>query len=129
MEAVSRNEQATSSKVNKQSKIKSLKIKRRAHQIEDKAAVPVECPAAEKKSKHHIMQEEQIEESDPNLKEFVKNYWSSIRSFIRNNKVLSIFNFYYNKDLKELIEKILEINLKQQKNCFKISYSLAYTVF
>ena len=123
------NEQATSSKVNKQSKIKSLKIKRRAHQIEDKAAVPVECPAAEKKLKHHIMQEEQIEESDPNLKEFVKKYWSSIRSFIRNNKVLSIFNFYYNKDLKELIEKILEINLKQQKNCFKISYSLAYTVF
>ena len=44
-----RNEQVTSSKVNKQSKRKSLKIKRRAHQIEDEAAVPVECPAAKKK--------------------------------------------------------------------------------
>ena len=121
-----RNEQATSSKVNKQSKRKSLKIKRRAHQIEDEAAVPVECPAVKKKSKHQIMQEEEIEESDPNLKEFVKKYWSSIRSFIRNNKVQSIFNFYYNKDLKELIEKILEIILKQQKTRFKINYSLAY---
>ena len=121
-----RNEQATLSKVNKQSKRKSLKIKRRAHQIEDEAAVPVECPAVKKKSKHQIMQEEEIEESDPNLKEFVKKYWSSIRSFIRNNKVQSIFNFYYNKDLKELIEKILEIILKQQKTRFKINYSLAY---
>ena len=121
-----RNEQPTSSKVNKQSKRKSLKIKRRAHQIEDEAAVPVECPAAKKKSKHQIMQEEEIEESDPNLKEFIKKYWSSIRSFIRNNKVQSIFNFYYNKDLKELIEKILEIILKQQKTRFKINYSLAY---
>ena len=121
-----RNEQATSSKVNKQSKRKSLKIKRRAHQIEDEAAVPVECPAAKKKSKHEIMQEEEIEESDPNLKEFIKKYWSSIRSFTRNNKVQSIFNFYYNKDLKELIEKILEIILKQEKTRFKINYSLAY---
>ena len=70
-----RNEQTTSSKVNKQSKRKSLKIKRRAHQIEDEAAVPVECPAAKKKSKHQIMQEdEEIEESDSNLKEFVKKY-------------------------------------------------------
>ena len=122
-----RNEQATSSKVNKQSKRKSLKIKRRTQQIEDEAAVPVECPATKKKSKHQIMQEEEeIEEPDPNLKEFIKKYWSSIRSFIRNNKVQSIFNFYYNKDLKELIEKILEIILKQQKTRFKINYSLAY---
>ena len=91
-----RNEQATSSKVNKQSKRKSLKIKRRAQQIEDEAAVPVECPGAKKKSKHQIMQEEEeIEESDRNLKEFIKKYWLSIRSFIRNNKVQSIFNFYY----------------------------------
>ena len=65
------NEQATSSKVNKKSKRKSLKIKRHAHQIEDEAAVPVECPAAKKKSKHQIMQKEEIEKSDLNLKEFV----------------------------------------------------------
>ena len=38
----------------------------------------------------------------------------------------SIFNFYYNKNLKELIEKVLEIILKQQKNRCKINYSLAY---
>ena len=72
------------------------------------------------------MQEGEIEESDPYLKEFIKKRWLSIRSFIKNNKVQSIFNFYFNKDLKELIEKILEIILKQQKNRFKINYSLAY---
>ena len=72
------NEQATSSKVNKQNKRKSLKIKRCAHQIEDEAAVPVECLAAKKKSKHQIMQEEEIEASYINLKEFIKKYWWSI---------------------------------------------------
>ena len=86
-----KNEQATSEEVNKQPKRKSLKIKRRAQQVEDKAAVPIESPAA-KKLKHEIMQEK-IEESDPDFKKFIEKSWSSIRSFIRNNKVQSIFNF------------------------------------
>ena len=53
-----RSEETSLSEVNKQPKRKSLKIKRRAHQVEDKAAIPIECPAA-KKSKH------EIEESNP----------------------------------------------------------------
>ena len=68
-------------------------MKRRAHQIEVETAVLVECPAAKKKSKHQIMQEEEIEKSSPNLKEFFKKYWSSIRSFTRNNKVQSYLIF------------------------------------
>ena len=83
------------------------------------------CPVA-KKSKYKITQEEENEESDPDLKEFIEQYWSSIQSFIRNSKVQSIFNFYYNKDLKELIYEIVENILKHQKNRFKINYSLAY---
>ena len=62
-----RNEQTTSSEVNKQPKRKSLKTKRR------EAVVPIECAAA-KKSKHEIMQEEEIEESDADLKEFIEKY-------------------------------------------------------
>ena len=113
LKQTTRNEQTTSTEVNKLSKRKSLKIKRRARHVEDEAAVPIKCPAA-KKSKDQIMHEEEIEESDPDLKEFIEKYWSSIRSFIRNSKVQRIFNFYYNKDLKELIYKIVKIILKQQ---------------
>ena len=50
-----RNEQTSSTEINKQSKRKALKIKRRACHVEDEAGVPIECPVA-KKSKHEIMQ-------------------------------------------------------------------------
>ena len=56
----------------------------------------------------------------------MKKYWSSIRTFSKKNKVQNIFNFYYNKDLKEMVKKITEAIRKEQKNYFKINYSLAY---
>ena len=40
-----RNEATLSSEVNNQPKKKSLKIKRRAHQVEDEVAVLIKCPA------------------------------------------------------------------------------------
>ena len=78
------------------SKKRSLKIKRHSN-IE--AAT---CPAA-KKSKHDIVEDEQMDETDHDIKEFIKKYWSSIRTFSRKNKVQNIFNFYYNKDMKEMV--------------------------
>ena len=102
------------------SKKKSLKIKR--HRIE--AAT---CPAA-KKSKHDIVEDEQMDETDDDIKEFIKKYLSSIRTFSRKNKVQSIFNFYYNKDLKEMVQNITEAIMKEQKNRFKINYTLAYVL-
>ena len=101
------------------SKKKSLKIKRRNH---SEAAT---CPAA-KKSKHDIVEDEQMDGTDDDIKEFIKKYWSSIRTFSRKNKMQNIFNFYYNKDLKEIIQKITKAIMKEQKNRFKINYSLAY---
>ena len=80
-----RNEQATSSEFNKQPKRKSLKIKRRAYHDEDEATVPIECPAA-KKSKREIMQEEKIEESDPDLKQFIKNIGQAFEALSRITK-------------------------------------------
>ena len=102
-------------------KKKSLKIKRHSN-IE--AAT---CPAA-KKSKHDIVEDEQMDETDNDIKEFMKKYWSSIRTFSRKNKVQNIFNFYYNKDLKEMVQNITEAIMKEQKNRFKINYSLAYVL-
>ena len=96
------------------SRKKFLKIKRRSHS------------EAAKKSKHDILENQQMDETDADIKEFTKKYWSSIRTFRKKNKVQNIFNFYYNKDLKEMIQKITETIMKEQKNCFKINYSLAY---
>ena len=79
------------------SKKKSLKIKR--HSNIEAATYP-----AAKKSKHDIVEDEQMDETDDDIKEFTKKYWSSIRSFSRKNKVQNIFNFYYNKDLKEMVQ-------------------------
>ena len=103
------------------SKKTSLKIKRHSN-IE--AAT---CPAA-KKSKHDIVEDEQMDETDDDIKEFMKKYWSSIHTFSRKNKVQNIFNFYYNKDLKEMVQNITEAIMKEQKNRFKINYSLAYVL-
>ena len=102
-------------------KKKSLKIKRR-NQSE-----AVTCPAA-KKSKHDIVEDEQIDGTDDDIKEFIKKYWSSIRTFSRKNKVQNIINFYYNKYLKEMVQNISEAVMKEQKNRFKINYSLAYVL-
>ena len=102
-------------------KKKSLKIKRRSN-IE--AAT---CPAA-KKSKHDIVEDEQMDETDNDIKEFMKKYWSSIRTFSRKNKVQNIFNFYYNKDMKEMVQNISKAIMKEQENRFKINYSLAYVL-
>ena len=67
-----------------------------------------------------------MDETDADIKEFIKKYWSSIRTFSKKNKVQNIFNFYYNKNLKEMVKKITEAIMKEEKNCFKINYSLAY---
>ena len=69
-----------------------------------------------------------MDRTDDDIKEFIKKYWSSIRTFSRKNKVQTIFNFYYNKDLKEMVQNITEAIMKEQKNCFKINYSLAYVL-
>ena len=69
-----------------------------------------------------------MDRTDDDIKEFIKKYWSSIRTFSRKNKVQTIFNFYYNKNLKEMVQNITEAIMKEQKNCFKINYSLAYVL-
>ena len=64
-----------------------------------------------------------MDETDLDIKEFIKKCFSSIRTFTKKNKVLNTFNFYYNKDFKEIILKIVKAIIKQQKN---LNYSLAY---
>ena len=65
-------------------------------------------------------------ESDPEVKDFMQKYWGSIRSFTKKGKVQNIFNIFYDRDFKDLIETIAEQIMTYQKNRFKINYSLAF---
>ena len=80
------------------------------------------------KWKHDIVEDEQMDGTDDDIKEFMKKYWSKIRTFSRKNKVQNIFNFYYHKNLKEMVQNISEAIMKEQENRFKINYSLAYVL-
>ena len=49
---------------------------------------------------------EQAMESDPEIRAFMQKYSTSVRTFTKSEKVQNIFNFFYDRDFKDLIEKI-----------------------
>ena len=63
---------------------------------------------------------------DKEISTFIQKHWTSIRTFSKKGKVQSIFNFYYNQDLKLLIRKIVNQILKFQFHRFKINNSFGY---
>ena len=81
-----------------------------------------------KSDQHKDLENEELTESDPEVKNFMQKYWESIRSFTKKGKVQNIYryNIFYNRDFKDLIETIAERIMTDQKNCFKINNSLAY---
>ena len=83
-------------------------------------------PPTKKRRLTYELEEEEIEEEDTEIKTVMKQYWSSIRTFARRGRVQSVFNFFYNRDFKELKDKIANRIFTQQRNRFKINYSLAY---
>ena len=88
-----------------------------------------EPPAKKKKHlksvQHKLLENEELTESDPEVKDFMQKYWGSIRSFTKKGKVQNIYVFY-DRDFKDLVETIAERIMTHQKNCFKINYSLAF---
>ena len=79
-----------------------------------------------KPDQQKLLENEELAESDPEVKDFMQKYWGGIRSFTKKGKVQNIFNIFYNRDFKDLIETIAERIMTHQKNCFKINYSLAF---
>ena len=79
-----------------------------------------------KSDQHKDLENEELTESDPEVKDFMQKYWGSIRSFTKKVKVQNIYNIFYDKDFKDLVETIAERIMTHQKNRFKIIYSLAY---
>ena len=63
---------------------------------------------------------------DEEINTLMKKHRTSIRTFYKKGKVQSIFNFYYNQDLKLLIPKIVNQILKFQFHRIKINYSFGY---
>ena len=53
-------------------------------------------------------------------------YWSLIRAFTRRGTVQNVFNFYFDCNLKDLIENITASILICRKNQFKINYNVGY---
>ena len=79
-----------------------------------------------KSDQHKVLENEELTESDPEVKDFMQKYWGSIRSFTKKGKVQNIYNIFYDRDFKDLVDTIAERIMTQQKNRFKINYSLAY---
>ena len=79
-----------------------------------------------KSDQHKLLENEELTESDPEVKDFMQKYWGSIRSFTKKEKIQNIFNIFYDRDFKDLIETIAERIMTYQKNRFKINYSLAF---
>ena len=77
-----------------------------------------------KPDQHKVLESEELTESDPEVKDFMQKYWGSIRSFSKEGKIQNIYNIFYDRDFKDLIETIAERIMIHQKNRFKINYSL-----
>ena len=79
-----------------------------------------------KPDQHKLLENEELTESDPEVKDFIQKYWGSIRSFTKKGKIQNIFNIFYDRDFKDLIETIAKRIMIHQKNRFKINYSLGF---
>ena len=79
-----------------------------------------------KPDQHKVLKSEELTESDPEMKDFMQKYWGSIRSFTKKGKVQNMYNIFYDRDFKDLVETIAERIMTHQKNRLKINYSLAF---
>ena len=69
---------------------------------------------------------ERLMEDDVELVTFMRLYWSLIRTFICKGTVQNKFNFYFNRDLQNLIESIAASIVRYRKNRFKINFGFGY---
>ena len=81
-----------------------------------------EPPAKKRKyfkpDQHKLLENEELTESDPEVKDFMQKYWGSIRSFMKKGQIQNIYIFY-DRDFKDLIETIAERIMTYQKTVSK----------
>ena len=72
--------------------------------------------------------EETLQEQNPEIRDFLLKHWSSIHSYTRLEPAQDIFNFYYDRMFRDLVDKILTKIIQKQKNRFKINYSFGFVL-
>ena len=68
-----------------------------------------------------------MDEEDPELREFLSKYWSSIRTFSKQGKVQSLHNFYF-RNFEHMIDVIAERIMRDQQTRFKLNCSFGYVL-
>ena len=72
-----------------------------------------------KSDQHKDLENEELTESDPEVKDFMQKYWGSIQSFTKKGKVQNIYNIFYDRDFKDLVQTIAERIMTHQKIVIK----------
>ena len=85
-------------------------------------------PSNSKRKQKEQETEETLQEQNPEIRNFLLKHWSSIRSYTRLGPVQDIFNFYYDRMFRDLVEEILTKIIQKQKNRFKINYSFGFVL-
>ena len=85
-------------------------------------------PSNSKRKQKEQETEETLQEQNPEIRNFLLKHWSSIRSYTRLGPVQDIFNFYYDRMFRDLVDKILTKIIQKQKNRFKIKYSFGFVL-
>ena len=62
---------------------------------------------AKNRKKFEVLENKHLDEEDPEFREFLSKYWSSIRTFSKHGKVQSLHNFYF-RNFEHMIDTIAE---------------------
>ena len=57
---------------------------------------------------HKDLENEELTESDPEIKDFMQKYWRSIRSFTKKGKVQNICNIFHDRNFKDSVKTTAE---------------------
>ena len=82
---------------------------------------------AKNRKEFEVLENEHLDEEDPELREFLSKYWSNIRTFSKHGKVQSLHNFYF-RNFEHMIDTIAERIMRDQQTRFKLNYSLGYVL-
>ena len=82
---------------------------------------------AKNRKELEVLENEHLDEENPELREFLSKYWSSIRTFSKHGKVQSLHNFYF-RNVEHMIDTIAERIMRDQQTRFKLNYSFGYVL-
>ena len=85
-------------------------------------------PSNSKRKQKEQEPEESLQEQNPEIRNFLLKHWYSIRSYTRLGPIQDIFNFYYDRMFRDLVDKVLTKIVQKQKNRCKINYSFGFVL-